>query len=64
VQFALGVATLLSIVAVPLAAAHQASAMVLWTLALWTVFTLTGRGTVHRAYPVASAARRPNRAVA
>jgi cytochrome c oxidase assembly protein subunit 15 len=63
VQFALGVATLLSIVAVPLAAAHQASAMVLWTLALWTVFTLTGLGTVHCAYPVASAAGHPNRAV-
>jgi cytochrome c oxidase assembly protein subunit 15 len=63
VQFALGVATLLSIVDVPLAAAHQASAMLLWTLALWTVFTLTGRGTVHHAYPVAST-RRPNRAVA
>jgi cytochrome c oxidase assembly protein subunit 15 len=57
VQFALGVATLLSIVAVPLAAAHQASAIVLWTLALWTVFELTGRGTVRRAYPVRSTAR-------
>jgi heme a synthase len=51
VQFALGVATLLSIVALPLAAAHQASAIVLWTLALWTVFELRGRGTVRRAYP-------------
>jgi cytochrome c oxidase assembly protein subunit 15 len=64
VQFALGVATLLSVVAVPLAAAHQASAMILWTLALWTVFELTGRGTVRRAYPVPAAARGANRAVA
>jgi cytochrome c oxidase assembly protein subunit 15 len=64
VQFALGVATLLSIVAEPLAVAHQASAIVLWTLALWTMFELTGRGTVRRASPLPSANRNPNRAVA
>lgn len=44
VQFGLGVATLLSFVALPLAALHQASALVLWTLALWTAFQLSGRG--------------------
>ena len=44
VQFALGIATLLSFVAVPLAASHQASALVLFTLALWCAFTLSARG--------------------
>jgi hypothetical protein len=48
----------------PLAVAHQASAIVLWTLALWTMFELTGRGTVRRASPLPSANRNPNRAVA
>jgi cytochrome c oxidase assembly protein subunit 15 len=38
VQFALGVATLLSFVALPLAALHQASALILFTLALWCAF--------------------------
>lgn len=64
VQFALGVATLLSIVAVPLALAHQASAMILWTLALRTMFELRGRECVRRASPLQSAGRIPNRAVA
>lgn len=62
-QFALGVATLLSIVAVPLAVAHQAGAIILWTLALWTVFELSGWGTVRRAHPLPSGGRMPNRAV-
>ena len=48
VQFALGVATLLSIVAVPLAALHQAGAVVLWTLALWCVFELAATPASHR----------------
>jgi cytochrome c oxidase assembly protein subunit 15 len=64
VQFALGVATLLSIVAVPLALAHQASAMILWTLAVLTIFELRGRECVPRASPLRSAGRIPNRAVA
>lgn len=64
VQFALGVATLLSIIAVPLAAAHQASAIVLWTLALWTLFELTGRRPARRTNPLPSAGRSPNRVVA
>ena len=63
VQFALGVATLLSTVAVPLALAHQASAMILWTLALRTMFELRGRECVRRASPLQSAGRIPNRAV-
>ncbi|MFP6742011.1 MAG: COX15/CtaA family protein [Alphaproteobacteria bacterium] len=37
-QVALGIATLLSVVAVPLAAAHQAGAMVVFTAMLWLVF--------------------------
>lgn len=44
VQFSLGVATLLSLVALPLAALHQASALVLFTLALWSAFALSVRG--------------------
>ena len=64
VQFALGVATLLSIVAVPLALAHQASAMILWTLAVLTMFELRGRERVRHASPLQSAGRIPNRAVA
>ena len=40
VQYGLGVATLLSFVAIPVAALHQASAVVLWSLALWTAFEL------------------------
>ena len=39
-QFALGVATLLLVVPVPLAAAHQAGAFVLFSLALWTAHSL------------------------
>jgi len=37
-QVALGIATLLSVVAIPLAAAHQAGALALFTMALWFVF--------------------------
>jgi cytochrome c oxidase assembly protein subunit 15 len=40
VQTALGIATLLSSVALPLGVAHQAGAMVLFTLAIWTVYEL------------------------
>jgi cytochrome c oxidase assembly protein subunit 15 len=36
-QAGLGIATLLLIVPIPLAAAHQAGAVVLWTLALWSL---------------------------
>lgn len=44
VQFTLGVATLLSFVALPLAALHQVSGLVLLTLALWCAFSLSPRG--------------------
>ena len=37
IQAGLGIATLLLIVPIPLAAAHQAGAVVLWTLVLWTL---------------------------
>ncbi len=37
IQAGLGIATLLLIVPIPLAAAHQAGAVVLWTLALWSL---------------------------
>jgi cytochrome c oxidase assembly protein subunit 15 len=36
-QAALGISTLLLIVPIPLAAAHQAGAVVLWTLVLWSL---------------------------
>jgi cytochrome c oxidase assembly protein subunit 15 len=36
-QAGLGIATLLLIVPIPLAAAHQAGAVMLWTLALWSL---------------------------
>jgi cytochrome c oxidase assembly protein subunit 15 len=36
-QAALGISTLLLAVPIPLAAAHQAGAVVLWTLALWSL---------------------------
>ncbi len=42
VQYALGVATLLSVVAIPLAAAHQANAVLLLGAALATVHSLRG----------------------
>ncbi len=42
VQVALGIATLLTVVALPLAAAHQAGAMVLFTAVLWVVHELRG----------------------
>jgi cytochrome c oxidase assembly protein subunit 15 len=37
IQACLGIATLLLIVPIPLAAAHQAGAVVLWTLTLWSL---------------------------
>jgi cytochrome c oxidase assembly protein subunit 15 len=37
IQAGLGIATLLLIVPIPLAAAHQAGAVVLWTLVLWSL---------------------------
>jgi cytochrome c oxidase assembly protein subunit 15 len=45
VQFTLGVATLLSFMALPLAAMHQAGALILWSLAVWTTFELSARGS-------------------
>jgi cytochrome c oxidase assembly protein subunit 15 len=36
-QAALGISTLLLVVPIPLAAAHQAGAVVLWTLTLWSL---------------------------
>jgi cytochrome c oxidase assembly protein subunit 15 len=36
-QAALGISTLLLVVPIPLAAAHQAGAVVLWTLVLWSL---------------------------
>lgn len=46
VQFALGVAALMSVIAVPLAVLHQASAVILWTFALWCAFELAAGATV------------------
>jgi cytochrome c oxidase assembly protein subunit 15 len=40
VQVGLGIATLLTVVAVPVAAAHQAGAMVLFTIVLWALHAL------------------------
>lgn len=42
-QYALGVATLLMIVPVPLGVAHQAGAVALWTVALWATFEFGNR---------------------
>jgi len=42
VQVGLGIATLLTIVALPLAALHQFSALILLTLALWVAWELSG----------------------
>ncbi|MFI4988718.1 MAG: COX15/CtaA family protein [Alphaproteobacteria bacterium] len=42
VQLALGIATLLLVVPIPLAAWHQAGALLLFTLALWTAHELKG----------------------
>ncbi|MBK8176134.1 MAG: COX15/CtaA family protein [Rhodospirillales bacterium] len=67
VQVGLGIATLLSIVALPLAAMHQASALVLWTLALWTSFEALGRPAAGSAAGSADARKRasaPGRATA
>ncbi len=46
-QLALGIATLLSVVALPVAAVHQAGALVLFTALLWTLFEMRAedRGT-------------------
>jgi len=54
VQMGLGIATLLSEVALPLGIAHQAGALVLFTLALWAVYELGARS------PAAAAPRRAN----
>ena len=48
VQIGLGIATLLTQVAVPLAVLHQLGALVIFTLALWTVYEL---GTSDAAAP-------------
>ena len=40
VQIALGIATLLLVVPIPLAAAHQAGALLLFTAAIWTAHEL------------------------
>ncbi|MGH6932161.1 MAG: COX15/CtaA family protein, partial [Dongiaceae bacterium] len=48
VQAGLGIATLLLMVPIPLAALHQAGAVMLWTLALWTLRRL-GRAPVSQA---------------
>jgi heme a synthase len=61
VQFALGVATLLSMVSMPLAMLHQASAVLLWSLALWSVFEFAG-GTANRAALVPAGDRAAERA--
>lgn len=42
VQYALGVATLLSVVAVPLGVAHQATAVILLAMTLWAIHGLRG----------------------
>jgi cytochrome c oxidase assembly protein subunit 15 len=42
VQYGLGIATLLSVVAVPLAVAHQATAVLLLAASLWATHTLRG----------------------
>jgi heme a synthase len=42
-QVTLGVATLLSVVALPLAAAHQAGAVLLYSASLWTAYALGSR---------------------
>ena len=42
-QVGLGIATLILVVPLPLAAAHQAGAMLLWTAALWTAIELGPR---------------------
>lgn len=46
VQVALGIATLLTVVALPLAAAHQAGAMLLFTATLWLLHELRGAGVI------------------
>jgi len=43
VQAGLGIATLLSVVAVPIAAAHQAGAMILFSLAVWCLHALSSK---------------------
>jgi len=44
-QMGLGIATLLLVVPLPLAAAHQAGAVLLWTAALWTAAELGRRSS-------------------
>ena len=41
IQVALGVSTLLLVVPIPLAAAHQAGALLLFSLALWSAHELS-----------------------
>jgi heme a synthase len=55
-QVALGVATLLSVVALPLAAAHQAGAVLLFAASLWTACALaTGSDDRRSRHPVVNA---------
>jgi cytochrome c oxidase assembly protein subunit 15 len=61
-QFALGVATLLSMLALPLATLHQAGAVLLWSLALWCVFEFAG-GAANRWALVPRADREAKRAL-
>ena len=42
VQVGLGIATLLTVVALPIAVAHQAGALLLFTAALWVLHELRG----------------------
>lgn len=58
VQVGLGIATLLSYVALPLAALHQASALVLFTLALRCAFVLSSAGKKVAPMPTVGAAER------
>jgi cytochrome c oxidase assembly protein subunit 15 len=57
IQAALGVATVLLIVPLPLAAAHQAGAVVLWTLALWVAFEMRQPAQARPALDLAVAQR-------
>jgi cytochrome c oxidase assembly protein subunit 15 len=60
VQYSLGVATLLWMVPMPLAAAHQATAVLLLTASLWLVHALRGAGcAVAQTGPDAQRAVRP-----
>lgn len=48
-QVALGIATLVMVVPIPLASAHQAGAVILWSLTLWITFQLYSKPRVARA---------------